>query len=468
MLFSSIPFLYYFIVITLVLYFISPKKLKNATLLLTSLFFYFWGERMYTVIMIVSILLGYVFGLLIERFRDTKAKKPLTAVSVALSLSFLLYFKYADFFIENFNAVTGLSVPLLEAVLPIGISFYTFQIISYTVDVSRGERALKNPVSLGAYITMFPQLIAGPIVRYSDIDAELRSRTHSVADTAEGIRRFIFGLAKKILIANQLGELVSLYRVSGEKSVLFHWLYAVAFCLHVYFDFSGYSDMAIGLGRIFGFHFTENFNYPYISASVTEFWRRWHISLGSWFRDYVYIPLGGNRCGKARRLFNILVVWLLTGLWHGAAWNFIVWGLFFAVFLTVEKLWLLQHLKRSKVLSRVYVLILVLISFVIFNASSMAEAGADLAGLIGIGVQGMIPLISSEAVYCLKSFAVVIIIAVIGATPLPKKLADKFANSGKTKSVSNICESVALMGLMLVMTAYLVDGSFNPFLYFRF
>ena len=468
MLFSSIPFLYYFIVITLVLYFISPKKLKNATLLLTSLFFYFWGERMYTIVMIVSILLGYVFGLLIERFRDTKAKKPLTAISIALSLSFLLYFKYADFFIENFNAVTGLSVPLLKVVLPIGISFYTFQIISYTIDVARGERAQKNPVSLGAYITMFPQLIAGPIVRYSDIDAELRSRTHSVADTAEGIRRFILGLAKKILIANQLGELVSLYRASDEKSVLFHWLYAIAFCLHIYFDFSGYSDMAIGLGRIFGFHFNENFNYPYISASVTEFWRRWHISLGSWFRDYVYIPLGGNRCGKARQLFNILVVWFLTGMWHGAAWNFIVWGLYFAVFLTIEKLWLLKHLEKSKILSRVYVLILVLISFVIFNASSMAQAGADLAGLIGIGGQGMIPLISSEAVYNLKSFAVVMIVAIIGATPLPKKLAAKFANGEKTKTVSNICEPVVLMALLLVMTAYLVDGSFNPFLYFRF
>ena len=468
MLFSSIPFLYYFIVITLILYIISPKKLKNATLLLTSLFFYFWGERMYTIIMVVSILFGYVFGLLIERFRDTKAKKPLTAVSVALSLSFLLYFKYADFFIENFNAVTGLSVPLLNVVLPIGISFYTFQIISYTIDVSRGERAQKNPVSLGAYITMFPQLIAGPIVRYSDIDAELRSRTHSVADTAEGIRRFIFGLAKKILIANQLGELVSLYRASDEKSVLFHWLYAAAFCLHIYFDFSGYSDMAIGLGRIFGFHFIENFNYPYISASITEFWRRWHISLGSWFRDYVYIPLGGNRCSRARQLFNILVVWFLTGMWHGAAWNFIVWGLYFAVLLTIEKLWLLPHLKRSKVISRVYVLILVLISFVIFNASSMAEAGADLAGLIGVGDSGMIPLVSPEAVYNLKSFAVVIVIAIIGATPLPKKLAEKFAKGEKTNGISNICEPVVLMALLLVMTAYLVDGSFNPFLYFRF
>lgn len=468
MLFSSIPFLYYFLVIAVILYLISPKKLKNATLLLVSLFFYFWGERMYTVIMVISILLGYVFGLLIERFRDTRAKGPLTAISIAFSLSFLVYFKYADFFIANFNQVTGLSVPLLGVILPIGISFYTFQIISYTVDVARGQRAQKNPVSLGAYITMFPQLIAGPIVRYADIDAELRSRTHSVADTAEGIRRFLLGLAKKILIANQLGEIVSLYRASDEKSLLFHWLYAVAFCLHIYFDFSGYSDMAIGLGRIFGFHFIENFNYPYISASITEFWRRWHISLGSWFRDYVYIPLGGNRCGKARQLFNIFVVWFLTGMWHGAAWNFILWGLFFALFLTAEKLWLLPHLKRSKIFSRVYVLLVVLVSFVIFNASSMAEAGTDLAGLVGVGGQGMIPLISPEAVYCLKSFAVVLAVAVIGATPFPKKLAEKFSTGEKTMRICNICEPVFLMALLFVMTAYLVDGSFNPFLYFRF
>lgn len=468
MLFSSIPFLYYFIVITLVVYIVSPKKMKNVTLFLTSLFFYFWGERLYTIIMITSITLGYVFGLLIERFRSTKAKKPLVAVSVTLSLSFLFYFKYADFFIENFNTVTGLSIPLLQVVLPIGISFYTFQIISYTIDVARGERAQKNPINLGAYITMFPQLIAGPIVRYSDIDAELRSRTLSIADTAEGIRRFIFGLAKKVLIANQLGELVSLYRISTERSVLFHWLYAVSFCLHIYFDFSGYSDMAIGLGRIFGFHFNENFNYPYISASITEFWRRWHISLGSWFRDYVYIPLGGNRCGKARQLFNIFVVWFLTGMWHGAAWNFIIWGLFFAVFLTIEKLWLLPQLKHSKILSHVYVLLLVLISFVIFNASSMAEAGADLAGMIGIGRHGIIPLISSEAVYYFRSFAIVIFIAVISATPLPKMLAEKFANGKNTKSISNVCEPIVIMLLLLVITAYLVDGSFNPFLYFRF
>ncbi len=468
MLFSSIPFLYYFLAITILLYIISPKKLKNSTLLLCSLFFYYWGERTYTIIMVVSILFGYVFGLLIERYRETKAKAPLTAVSVAISLSFLLYFKYADFFIENFNAVTGLSVPLLNVVLPIGISFYTFQIISYTIDVSRGERAQKNPINLGAYITMFPQLIAGPIVRYSDIDRELTTRTHTLDDTAAGIRRFVFGLGKKILIANQLGELVSAFRAASEPSVLWHWLYAIAFCLHIYFDFSGYSDMAIGLGRIFGFHFIENFNYPYISASITEFWRRWHISLGSWFRDYVYIPLGGNRCGKARQLFNIAVVWFLTGMWHGAAWNFIVWGLYFAVLLTIEKLWLLKYLKKSKVLSRIYVLLFVLISFVIFNASGMAEAGSDLLGLVGVGKSGMLPLVSAEAIYNLKSFAVVIILGIIGSTPLPKRLAEKFEKGEKTRVISNIAEPIVLVALFATMTAYLVDGSFNPFLYFRF
>ena len=276
------------------------------------------------------------------------------------------------------------------------------------------------------------------------------------------------GLAKKILIANQLGELVSLYQSAAEKTVLLHWLYAIAFCLHIYFDFSGYSDMAIGLGRIFGFHFVENFNYPYISSSVTEFWRRWHISLGTWFRDYVYIPLGGNRCSKARHLFNILVVWFLTGMWHGAAWNFIVWGLFFALFLTIEKFWLLPHLKKSKVFSRIYVLLLVLISFVIFNATSMAQAVADLAGLIGIGGQGMLSFASPLTLYYLRSFIVVIVIAVIGATPLPKRLAEKFSGGKRTKAISNIIEPVVLMVLLLVMTAYLVDGSFNPFLYFRF
>ena len=303
----------------LILYFISPKKLKNAVLLLSSLFFYAWGEPKYVVLMIVSILSGYVFGLLIEKSRENKSLRlTFCFVSVAISLPFLLYFKYADFFIENFGRVTGLPVTLLNIALPIGISFYTFQIISYTVDVYRGEPAQKNIISLGAYIAMFPQLIAGPIVRYSDVARQLGDRTLSFAKASYGIRRFMLGLSKKILIANQLGELCNIFRESDEKSVMFYWLYAVAFALHIYFDFSGYSDMAIGLGKIMGFDFLENFNYPFISKSVTEFWRRWHMSLGTWFRDYLYIPLGGNRVKTPRWIFNILVVWMLTGFWHGA------------------------------------------------------------------------------------------------------------------------------------------------------
>ena len=415
MLFSSIPFLYYFLPLVLAVYFLTPARFRNAVLLLASLIFYAWGEPKYVLLMLASILSGYGFGLLQERYRGQKGAKLFCGLSVAVSLSFLLYFKYADFFLENFNAATGLGVPLLRIALPIGISFYTFQIISYTVDVYRGEPAQKNLIHLAAYVAMFPQLIAGPIVRYSDIAQQLEHRSHSTALAAEGVRRFLIGLGKKILIANQLGELCSVFRASDEKSVLFYWLYAVAFALHIYFDFSGYSDMAIGLGKVFGFHFLENFNYPYISASITEFWRRWHMSLGTWFRDYVYIPLGGNRVGRARQLLNILVVWMLTGFWHGAAWNFVVWGLMFAVLLIMEKLWLLKPLSKCRPLAHLYVVFFVVISFVIFNAENMGQALSDIGGLFGAGG---IPLVSAEAVYCLRSFALVLILAVLGATPL--------------------------------------------------
>lgn len=465
MIFSSIPFLYYYLPIVLVLYFLAPKKWKNAVLLLVSLFFYAWGEPKYVILMVFSIAAAYGFGLLVEKYREKRAGRVFLGLSVAVSLSFLLYFKYADFFIANFNAVTGLSVPLLKIALPIGISFYTFQIISYTVDVYRGDAAQKNIISLAAYVAMFPQLIAGPIVRYSDVNKELNERTHSFSLAAEGARRFILGLAKKILIANQLGELVAVFRASGEKSVLFYWVYAVAFSLHVYFDFSGYSDMAIGLGKIFGFHFPENFNYPFISASVTEFWRRWHMSLGSWFRDYVYIPLGGNRVGRFRQLFNILVVWMLTGFWHGAAWNFILWGLFFALLLVIEKLWLLGPLKKSHVLSRVYLLFFVLISFVIFNAPTLSAAAQDIGGLFGAGG---IPLTSPETLYNLRSFGAVLLMAAVGATPLLRNLAGKLRARPAGEKFLNAAEPVLLTVLLVVMTAYLVDGSFNPFLYFRF
>ena len=465
MLFSSIPFLYYFLPLVLAVYFLTPARFRNAVLLLASLIFYAWGEPKYVLLMLASILSGYGFGLLQERYRGQKGAKLFCGLSVAVSLSFLLYFKYADFFLENFNAATGLGVPLLRIALPIGIRFYTFQIISYTVDVYRGEPAQKNLIHLAAYVAMFPQLIAGPIVLYSDIAQQLEHRSHSTALAAEGVRRFLIGLGKKILIANQLGELCSVFRASDEKSVLFYWLYAVAFALHIYFDFSGYSDMAIGLGKVFGFHFLENFNYPYISASITEFWRRWHMSLGTWFRDYVYIPLGGNRVGRARQLLNILVVWMLTGFWHGAAWNFVVWGLMFAVLLIMEKLWLLKPLSKCRPLAHLYVVFFVVISFVIFNAENMGQALSDIGGLFGAGG---IPLVSAEAVYCLRSFALVLILAVLGATPLLRNGLVRLSQYPTAGKVLNALEPFTLFVLLLVMTGYLVDGSFNPFLYFRF
>ena len=467
MLFSSIPFLFYFLPCVLILYLIAPKCLKNTVLLLSSLVFYAWGEPRYVIWMLLAITLGYIFGLLIERFKEKKRiSKLFMILSVVSSLAMLGYFKYVDFFIGNFNAITGLSVPLLKIALPIGISFYTFQILSYTVDVYRGDvAAQKNPIDLAAYVALFPQLIAGPIVRYSDVAEQLKSRTHTFEKTALGARRFMIGLGKKILIANILGELCDTFRASDDKSVLFFWLYAVAYSLHIYFDFSGYSDMAIGLGKIFGFDFLENFNYPYISASITEFWRRWHMSLGSWFRDYVYIPLGGNRVSRLRHLFNIFVVWMLTGFWHGAAWNFIVWGLFFAVLLMVEKLWLLKYLKKSRVLSHIYVVVLIIISFVIFDASSMGQAFSYIGSMFGTGGY---PLVSTEFLYYLRSYGVVLILGIIGATPLPKKLWNRIAATNIGSNIMTFAEPIALSALLLCCSAYLVDGSYNPFLYFRF
>ena len=466
MLFSSIPFLYYFLPAVLLLYFIAPGKLKNAVILLSSLFFYAWGEPSYVILMVISIAVGYILGLLIDKFRGKILSKIFLALSVIFSIGALGYFKYSDFFIENFNAVTGLSVPLLRIALPIGISFYTFQLLSYTIDVYRGDTpAQKNPVTLAAYISLFPQLIAGPIVRYSDVALQLENRTHTFEKTASGIRRFIAGLSKKILIANALGELCDIFRSSGDKSTLFFWIYAVSFTLHIYFDFSGYSDMAIGLGKIMGFDFIENFNYPYISRSVTEFWRRWHISLSSWFRDYVYIPLGGNRVSKPRQFLNILAVWLLTGFWHGAEWNFPLWGLYFAVLLLIEKTFLLEKLKKSKIFSHIYVMFLVVISFVIFNADGISGVLGDLTAMFGFSV---LPVTSAETVYYLKSYLVVIIIAIIGATPLPKKIFEKIKSAETGNKVMNIAEPVGCVVLLVLITAYLVDGSFNPFLYFRF
>ncbi len=465
MLFSSIPFLYYFLPIVLILYAITPRVLKNTVLLISSLVFYAWGEPVYVFLMIVTVSLGYVLGLLIERFKNTVWSKVFLIISVTSSLAALGYFKYADFFIANFNRITGLSLPLLRLVLPIGISFYTFQILSYTVDVYRGSvAAQRNPINLAAYVALFPQLIAGPIVRYSDIESQLTARTHSFDKTANGIRRFIIGLSKKIIIANTLGELSDAFVNSGDKSVLFFWLFAICYMLQIYFDFSGYSDMAIGLGRLLGFEFMENFNYPFISSSITEFWHRWHISLGTWFRDYVYIPLGGNRVKKPRLLFNIFVVWFLTGFWHGAEWNFVIWGLYFGILLTIEKFFVLKHLEKHKILSHIYVLFLVAVSFVIFSANNLTDALLYVGGMFGVNVS----FISDEWLYYLKSYGMVIIIAAISATPLPKIVVSRLCKNTSFAKLWGIIEIPLLAILLLISTAYLVDGSFNPFLYFRF
>ena len=466
MLFSSIPFLYYFLPCVILLYLIAPKCLKNTVLLLASLVFYAWGEPKYVVLMTVTVLLGYVLGLLIERFKGKWPAKLFLILSLAVDLGFLAYFKYADFFISNFNAVTGLSVSLLNIALPVGISFYTFQILSYTVDVYRGDaKAQRNPINLATYIALFPQLIAGPIVRYSDIALQLDERKHSMERIALGVRRFIIGLGKKILIADMFAGFCSTFMASNDKSVLFFWLYAIAYSLQIYFDFSGYSDMAIGLGKMFGFDFLENFNYPFISGSITEFWRRWHMSLGTWFRDYVYIPLGGNRVSKWRGIFNIFVVWMLTGFWHGASWNFVLWGLFFGILLLIEKLWLLKYLKKAKVWNHFYVLPLILFSFVLFASVDLGDLATNLKGMIGLGG---VPFISDETVYYLRSYAVIFILAIVGATPIVKKAVLAVQNNKIGAKILAVAEPIALAVLLLVMTGYLVDGSFSPFLYFRF
>ncbi len=465
MLFSGIPFLFYFLPVVLIIYFAVPKCLKNTVLCLSSLVFYGWGEPKYVFLMIVSVLLGFFLGMAIDKAKTLLFKKIWLTLSVLSSIALLGFFKYADFFIDNFNAVTGLSMPLLKIALPIGISFYTFQILSYTIDVYRGNVPYqKNIINFATYVALFPQLIAGPIVRYIDVCRELEDRTHSFEKFYLGFRRFVMGLSKKVLIANIMGEVCDLFRASADKTVLFVWIYALAFALHVYFDFSGYSDMAIGLGKIFGFNFIENFNYPYVSKSISEFWRRWHMSLGSWFRDYVYIPLGGNRVKFARWLFNTLVVWMLTGLWHGAAWNFVVWGLIYAALLIAEKLFMKKVLEKNAFLAHLYTLFFVTLGFVVFNAPNMATAGEDI--LLMFGFSGA-PLSSDLTVYQLTSNALIFALGIVGSTPLPKKLYSRLSE-GKLQGIFSFIEPLAVVLLLIVCTAYLVDGSYNPFLYFRF
>ena len=461
MLFSSIPFLYYFLPAVMLVYFLVPRVMKNAVLLIASLFFYGWGEPKLLGLMVFTIALFYGCGLAIGRAQTKKWKIFWLTVSIVISIGLLAIFKYADFFISSFNSVTGLSVPLLRLALPVGISFYTFQCLSYTIDVYRGDvESQKNPISFGAYVALFPQLIAGPIVRYIDVARELNQRTHSWEDAALGLRRFLMGLSKKVILADNFALLMKIFRESGEQSVLFYWMYAIAFTLNIYFDFSGYSDMAIGLGRIFGFRFIENFNYPYLSKSITEFWRRWHMSLGSWFRDYVYIPMGGNRVSKGRWVFNILTVWMLTGLWHGAAWNFVLWGLLFAALLLIEK-WVPALQKLPGLLRHGYVLLVVVLSFVLFNAESLAQAGGDFSGMFGFAG---LPLVTAETWYYLRSYAVLFLLGFVGATPVVKNAALRLSE----KKLGAVVEPLVLLALLLICTAYLVDGSFSPFLYFRF
>lgn len=463
MLFTSISFLYYFLPTIIILYFITPKKYRNYILLIFSIIFYMYGEPKYVILMLVEILVAYFGALLIDKYKS----KEIFLITIIIHIGLLCVFKYTDLFIGTINSIFKTNISFLNIALPIGISFYTFQILSYVIDVYRGKvKVQKNILKLATYVSLFPQLIAGPIVRYETICDELDNRDETIEKFSLGTRRFIIGLAKKVLIANMLGELCTKFSLVDERSVLFYWIFAISYMLQVYFDFSAYSDMAIGLGKMFGFTFLENFNYPFISKSITEFWRRWHISLSSWFKDYVYIPLGGSRKGTLKLVRNILIVWFLTGIWHGAAYNFILWGLFIGVFLVIEKLWLSKYIsKLPKVLRNIYVLFIIMISFIMFNAGSINEAFFNIKGLFGLNKE---VFINNYTIYYLKSYLIVLIIAIFGATPLFKNIIEKLKKSKCLNKIVNVLEPIFLVILLLLVTAYLIDSSYNPFLYFRF
>ncbi len=467
MLFSSVSFLYYFLPIVLITYLIVPNKLKNLVLFLSSLFFYFWGEPIYSLLMVGSALSGYLHGLLVEKLKNTKyAKVPLIS-ALLISLGLLCFFKYSNFFLENINAFFRSDFALLKLSLPIGISFYTLQVISYVIDVYRGDAKVQtNFLSFATYVSLFPQLLAGPIVRYRTVQEEIDHRTHSMEDMALGVKRFLRGLFKKCILANTLALLAKTLQTEAELSVLSLWMISIAFTLQIYFDFSGYSDMAIGLGRFFGFHFMENFDFPYLSKSISEFWRRWHISLGTWFRDYIYIPLGGNRVSFPKWFRNILVVWFLTGFWHGASWNFIFWGLYFALFLLLEKLFLGKWLSRLPAFfCHIYVLFFINISFVLFNQDTLGAFGSFLKGMFG---GASLPLTNAYTLYYVRSYLVLLLLSVFFATPGIYKLT---ALLQRNKVLANIYSWARLLvypAILILVTASLVNGSFNPFLYFRF
>ena len=467
MLFSSVSFLYYFLPITLILYFVSKDKYKNIILLLASLFFYFYGEPKYTVLMLISAFSAYIHGILIEKFREKGYSKLFLVSGLVVSLGILIVFKYMDFIIKNINYISNSNIKLLRLVLPIGISFYTFQGLSYIVDVYKKDaKVCRSFVDFATYVCLFPQLIAGPIVRYTTIEDELKNRTHSFDKFAYGVNRFVVGLAKKVILANNLGMIVDIMTKSNEKSVLSYWMVAIFFSLQIYYDFSGYSDMAIGLGRMFGFDFLENFNYPFISKNIKEFWRRWHISLSTFFRDYVYIPLGGNRVSRGRWIFNLLIVWSLTGLWHGDSWNFILWGLYFALLLIIENLFLQNILsKLPALIQHIYAKFFIIISFVIFNNENIKDLWSSLYNMFNF--RGL-DLYNDFSTYYLKSYTVLLIVSVIGATPILKNIIQKVNKNVTGQKVVSTINPILNIVLLVVVTAYLIDGSFNPFLYFRF
>lgn len=461
MVFSSLLFLFVFLPVFLGIYYVCPKKYRNLVLLIFSLIFYSWGEPIYVGIMIFSTLVDFTIGLIIDKHRSSKIiPKAALITSVVINLGMLGFFKYSGFFIENINNIFNVDIEVLKLALPIGISFYTFQTMSYTIDLYRNKISVqKNIISFGSYVTMFPQLVAGPIVTYNHVEKEIDSREESIDEFAYGVTRFIEGLGKKVLIANGIGALWNTVSASGynKESVLIYWIGITAFALQLYFDFSGYSDMAIGLGAMMGFKFPENFNYPYVSKSVTEFWRRWHITLGSWFREYVYIPLGGNRVSKGRVYLNILCVWFLTGFWHGAGWNFIAWGLYFGVLMIIEKKFLLKYLEKIPAfISRTYLLFIILISWVFFSLDSFGDAIVYLKGMFGVGTKSFVDL---NTLYLMSNYWLLMVLGVVFATPIYKKIKQK---------INLPCKYIINVFILVLATAYLVDSTFNPFLYFRF
>lgn len=473
MIFSSLLFLFRFLPAVLVLYYLAPRPLRNLVLLLCSLVFYAWGEPVYIILMIVSILVSYTGGILVDRFKTQGKRRAARAAllgSSVVSLSLLGFFKYADFLIGTVDSLTGAGINLLKIALPIGISFYTFQTMSYTIDVYRGEaKVQKNLISFGAYVTMFPQLIAGPIVQYKTIDRQLRTRKETAGQFAYGIHRFMIGLGKKVLLANNAGALWDTVSSMEHTQipVVMSWMGLAAYTFQLYFDFSAYSDMAIGLGHMFGFRFLENFNYPYISKSITEFWRRWHISLSTWFRDYVYIPLGGNRIGVWKHIRNILVVWMLTGIWHGASWNFVLWGLYYGILLLIEKFVLGEYLKKLPgVFQHIYCMFFVMLGWNLFVFDDMSAGISFARALFGTYGAGFC---SRETLYLLYNNAVLMVLLILGSTQLPARAGNWICAKLRGKeTILTIVKNVFYVGIFLLSVAWLVDASYNPFLYFRF